>query len=411
MEGGKKATRRQFLTAAGTLTAAVGLSGFWPHVAWGQSEPVRIGALGPLSDFTGRDIQRAAEMAVEEINAAGGILGRPVELYRADSEGVPEKAIQAFQQLVVRNRVHAVVGGFRSGAILALLPYIARFRVPFLGTGAASPDINLPVKESYNTHKYIFRVWVNSSEQALSLAFVCRDILAEKAGFTRFAIDGENLKWARDFADVLKPKLQEYGLDVVYETYHDPAITDFTPIFHAARQAGAQVLLEIISNEAGFINVKQWRDQRVPLALAGNNNPSYLVSSFWNDTEGACEYELSAFVKAPLTERSLPFWDKFEARYGESPFYTGTGAYDAVYLIKEAAERAGSINADDLVAALEETDYQGVSGRIRFDDRHEPISGPDDFPVSYGQWQNGNKVAIWPSRFALGEYQVPPWMG
>src|SRR5690606_21066940 len=56
MEAGKKATRRQFLTAAGTLTAAVGLSGFWPHVAWGQSEPVRIGALGPLSDFTGRDI-------------------------------------------------------------------------------------------------------------------------------------------------------------------------------------------------------------------------------------------------------------------------------------------------------------------------------------------------------------------
>lgn len=233
-----------------------------------------------------------------------------------------------------------------------------------------------------------------------------KDILNGQAGFTRFAIDAENLKWARDYVDILKPLLQKSGYDVVYETFHDPSITDFSPIFEAAARSRAQAVLEIISNQAGYTIVKQWKAQRPPFALAGNNNPSYLVSSFWRDTEGACEYELSAYTKAPLSSKSLDFWNRFEARFKETPFYTGTGAYDAVYLLKLAAERAGGFQADDLVAALEKTDYEGVIGRIQFDDEHEAT-----IPLPYGQWIKGNKIAIWPEKFSLGRYQVPPWVG
>jgi branched-chain amino acid transport system substrate-binding protein len=409
----RKIPRRDFLKVTGATVAGAALSGALPHVSWGApaGDPIRIGVLGPLTDFTGRDILRAAQIAAEEINNEGGILGRPVRLFSGDSEGVPEKAIHAFQQLVARDRVHVVVGGFRSGAVLALVPYVARLRIPFIITGAASPDIMKPVAENYASYKYLFRAWVNSERQALSLALVCRDILRAQAGFTRFAIDAENFKWARDYAGVLKVKLREYNLDLVYETYHDPAITDFTPIFRAAEAARAQVLLEIISNAAGYVIVKQWRDQRVPLALAGNNNPSYLVSSFWKDTEGACMYELSAYTKAPLSPKSIPFWDKFERRFGETPFYTGTGAYDAVYLVKMAAEAARSIEREAFVAALAKVDYQGVIGRIRFDEAHEAITGPEDVPVSYGQWLGPkHKVPMWPQKFARGRYQVPPWM-
>ena len=89
----------------------------------------------------------------------------------------------------------------------------------------------------------------------------------------------------------------------------------------------------------------------------------------------------------------------------------GTGAYDGIYLAKVAAEAAGSLNNDDIVAALEKVDYTGVIGRIRFDERHEAITGPNDVPVSYGQWQEGQKVAIWPEKFSLGKYQMPPWVG
>lgn len=407
----RKITRRSFTKLAGAGATAATMAGILPRGVWAAGEPVRIGVMGPLTNFTGRDILRAAEMAVEEINAGGGILGREIKLFSADSEGTPEKAIQAIQQLAVRDKVEAIVGGFRSGAVLATLPYVARFKVPLIIPGAASPAITKPVLDDYENHKYIFRAWVNAENQALNLALVARDILHGQAGMERFSIAAENYKWARDYAGVLKPKLEEYGLKVVHESFHDPAIKDFTPIFREAIDKKAQGVLEIISNEAGYIIVKQWRDQKVPLALAGNNNPSYLVSTFWKDTDGACEYELSAFSKAPLSDKSLPFWDKFEKKYGESPFYTGTGAYDGVYLVKVAAEAAGSMKNDDIVAALEKVDYTGVIGRIRFDKRHEAITGPNDVPVSYGQWQDGQKVAIWPEKFSLGEYKQPPWIG
>src|SRR5512136_961522 len=118
--------RREFLKVGGAVAAAAAVSGVLPRVRHGfaATEPVRIGILGPLTDFTGRDIQRAAQIAADEINGAGGILGRPIQLFSGDSEGVPEKAIQAFQQLVSRDQVQVIVGGFRSGAVLALVPYV-----------------------------------------------------------------------------------------------------------------------------------------------------------------------------------------------------------------------------------------------------------------------------------------------
>lgn len=148
------------LGGAAVAWSAFGTFGTIPARA--EADTFCIGALGPLTDFTGRDILRAAQMAAEEINQAGGVLGKQVEIVPAD-EGDSEQTVHAFQQLTTRDRVHAVVGGFRSGVILAVLPHVARARVPFIVTGAASPDITKGVKDNYRSFKYIFRAWVNSN--------------------------------------------------------------------------------------------------------------------------------------------------------------------------------------------------------------------------------------------------------
>lgn len=396
--------RRRILAAGVPL---IGMSLATPSIIHAQNkDPIRIGTFGPLSHYSGADPTFAIQMAIDEINGAGGIAGRKVELLAADGEGTPEKTIQAIQELAVRGKVHAIVGGHKSGAVMAALPHIVRFKIPLIVLGAASPAITQPVLDNYNKNKFIFRNWINSDEQAVGLAVVLNSILKGQAGVTRFALDAELYKWASDYAIILKREMAKYGLELVYETSHDPAIKDFTPIFQKAVQARAEALIVLISNDAGYVVDRQWAAQKVPLALVGNNNSSFMLSSFWRDTEGACEYEFTAGVKAPLTDKSLQFWDKFESQKGHLPFYTSVNSYDAPFILKQAIERAGSTNADDLVSALEKTDYVGAAGRYKFNERHEP----EGFVLPYGQWREGKKIAIWPPENAVANYKLPPWI-
>lgn len=407
-----KITRRSFFKYVGGASIAALVSGSVPGLLARAQEEVKIGLLGPLQLFQGIDIKRAGEIAADEINANGGILGKKVSIAFGDSEAQSEQAIKAVRKLAVTDKVDAIIGGFRSGAILATVPHIAKYRIPFLGTGAASPDICEFVAKDYDKYKYIFRVYpINAARQAINCAAGVNDILFEEVGFTKFAITPENYKWARDYEETLKRELEiRYGLEIVYEEFHDPAITDFSPIFSKAADSGAQALVMIISAEQGYIIAKQWHDQQPPFVLTGNNNPSFL-SDFWEKTEGKCEYEYDTWgVKAPITEKSVPFKERFEKKYGVTPFYTGMGAYDALYVLTHAAERAGTVEADPLVEALEETDYKGVIGRIVFDVKHDVKYGLDFVPIPMGQWQNGVKVGLWPRKFAVGSYKLPPWL-
>jgi branched-chain amino acid transport system substrate-binding protein len=93
-------------------------------------------------------------------------------------------------------------------------------------------------------------------------------------------------------------------------------------------------------------------------------------------------------VRAPLTPKTIPFWDAFVRRYNRAPVYTAPGAYDATYIYAEAVGRTKSISADALIPQLEKTDYIGTVGRIAFDDTHDVRAGPGYVNVRFSQWQD-----------------------
>lgn len=402
-------SRRKLLGTAAAVGGAATLGAFLPSVLRAADDTVRIGVLAPLQTASGKDNLHGVEIAAEEINAAGGILGRKVEVVPGDSEGNPEKGIQVFQTLATRDKVQGIIGGFRSGVILALHPYIARYKIPFIVTGAASPSVLQPVVDDYERYKYLFRAANNSDRIAEDMSDVCNDIL-QLAGIKKYAIDAENYKWAQDYASRLKDRLRSYGLEVTYETTHDPAITDFTPIFKDAVGSGAEAMCVIVSNAAGYTLVKQWRDQRVPLQLVDDNYGSFLLDSFWKDTQGACEYEIANACRAPLTEKSIDTWKKFEIKYGESPYITALGSYDSVFLFKLAMEMNRSTDADAVVDGLEKVDHVGAIGRIVFGKDHEALHDLDHIVTPWGQWRDGKKEALWPAKFSTAKYAPPPWM-
>ena len=133
------------------------------------------------------------------------------------------------------------------------------------------------------------------------------------------------------------------------------------------------------------------------------------------DTNDAAEGVLYQGVSGPnvaVTPKSVPFAENFKKRYGNYPSYAGYTAYDEVYYIADAVKRAGSIEADKLVAALEKTDWEGTIGRVQFYGKDDPFT----HSIKYGkglitglmlQWQGGKQTAVWPKEVAKSDLKFP----
>jgi branched-chain amino acid transport system substrate-binding protein len=375
-------------------------------------QPLRIGVPTPIQLQVGRDTQDAAAIAIEEINAKGGVLGRKLEMVVADETESPEQGISAIKKLTSDEKVDVLVGGYTSGVTLAELPHISAAKTIYLGVGAASPAITAKVKQDYENYKYIFRPNpLNSKWLATALVDFIVNFLGKEKGIKKVAIAGESAKWVQDLVPVLKKGIVDGGSEVPMTEFFDVQTSDFSPLFSKAVSSGAQFLAVILSHASSDVFVKQWYDARVPLPIGGIDVKSQ-DADFFTRVGGKSLSETTqiGFMRAPVTPRTIPFWDSFVARYKRNPVYTAGGAYDAIHLYAEAATRAKSVAADAVVKELEKTDFMGTSGRIVFDETHDVRYGPDYVQAMFVQWQEGGKrVVVWPKNRKTGEYILPGW--
>jgi branched-chain amino acid transport system substrate-binding protein len=116
-------------------------------------------------------------------------------------------------------------------------------------------------------------------------------------------------------------------------------------------------------------------------------------------------------LRVALTPKTIPFYDKYVEKFRREPVYTSFGAYDALYIYKEAVERARTFDPERVIPQLERTNYVGTGQRIAFDEAHDLRYGPGYARLYYVQWQDGCKRAlIWPKEVATGKYVPLPWM-
>lgn len=399
------------LAAAGTLALSLGAA------RAADQKPILIGVNTAIQLQVGRDAVDAVKMAIGEINAKGGVAGRKLAMVVADegeaaSEG-PKMGIAAVNKLTGEDHVDVLIGGYDSGVTLGELPHIARAKTVFLGIGSASPSIQQKVKDDYAHYKYIFRVNpISSAKQAEGVLDYVRNKLKGELGYKKIAILGENAKWVQDMVPALKKGSENAGLAVPVAEFFDVQTADFSPIFSKVKDSGAQYLILIISHAASDVLVKQWYDAKVPVPLGGIDVKSQ-DANFFDRVGGKAISEVTTnfVLRAPLTDKTVPWWDGFVKTYNRSPVYTASGAYDAVYIYAEAVKRAGGTGTDAVIKALEKTDYVGVRGRVVFDDSHDVKDGPGYVNELFVQWQQGGKrVVVWPKELANGKMIEPPWM-
>lgn len=378
-----------------------------------NSKPIRIGVPTPIQLQVGRDTQTGVQMAIDEINGKGGLLGRKLEMVVADETENPEQGVAAIKKLTADEKVDVLIGGYTSGVTLAQLPHIARAKTIYIGVGAASPAITQRVKSAYEDYKYIFRAFpVNSAHLARGLVTFISGKLKGDMNIQKIAIIGENAKWVQDLVPILKKGATEAGVDVALSEFFDTATSDFSPLLAKVKDSGAQYLIVILSHASSDVFVKQWYDARFPIPIGGIDVKSQDAGFFTRVSGKAISETVANFaVRAPMTPKTLPFWDEFVKRAGTEPVYTGVGAYDAAHIYAEAVARAKSTDPDAVIKELEKTDYIGVAGKIVFDEAHDVKSGPGHVNVLFAQWQeNGERVIVWPKESATGEMIPPPWM-
>lgn len=405
-------TRSAFLVSV--ACAAVGLVA---PAAFAQGKPIRIGVPTAMQLQVGRDTQDAVKMAIDDINAKGGVLGRKLEMVVADETENPETGISAIKKLTADEKVDVLVGGYTSGVTLAQLPHISSAKTIYLGVGAASPAVTAKVKQDYDNYKYVFRVGpLNSAHQARELTGFISNFVKGELGISKVAIVGENAKWVQDLVPLLKKGATAAGADVRATEFFDAQTSDFSPLFSKVKDSGAQYMVVVLSHASSDIFAKQWHDSRFPMPYGGIDVKS-MDGDFCQRIGGKSVGELAAnfAVRAPITPRTIPFFDEFAKRTGgRSPVYTAFNANDAVYIYAEAVKKAGSADPAKVIKELEKTSFTGITGQIEFDEMHDVKPGTPTFKgpsLLLAQWRDGCKrEVVYPKERRTADFVYPAWI-
>lgn len=378
-------------------------------------DPIKIGVIGEESSVAGASLTKAAQLAADEINAQGGVNGRPIQIITYDNHSSAAEGVRAFQRAASDDKVVAVIGSYLSEVALAIEPWSARMRVPFITPGASSSEIPKRVHDDYEHNKFTFQGTTMSEDIAQSICDFSHDILVQQLRLKHAVLMSEDAAWTKPLDGRYLECLPKAGLEVLDHIRFNPDTTDFTPIFNQIERQHPDVIITGISH-VGVQPTVQWHDQQVPIPMAGQSSQA-TNGTFWKDTNGAAEGVITRSTASgvALTPKTIPFTDAYTKRYGLPPAYCGYSSYDMVFVIAEAIKRAGAADPDKLVDALEQTDYLGAAGRLQFRDRKDPLThalkyGPGLITGVHLQWQNGKQVAIWPANVANAKVQFPAFV-
>lgn len=408
--------------------------------ATAASAEIKIGFIGSLSSDTGLSTLRGAEIAIEELNAKGGVLGQQIKLITADTSEDPTEGIKAYEYLAETEEVDFIVSGSIDDVSLGWLPRMQEYQIPTLDTWTSYVGIIDMVVEDYdNMRPYFMNI---ASDEALATLYIDfgKDVLKEKMGWDSVIILAEDTAFGGAITGLVTDALApNAGIEVVETITYDVATVDFAPLFSRAQASGADFIYLVSSVNSQVVS-SQYVKLQVPMGMTGVNVAA-LGQEFWEDTGGAGG-GISTLSPVPsvgfkLDPVSQQFVDTYQAKYTTRPsvpHFNGFNAYHGVKQAMAAAQEAGSFDLDGWVPAMEKQDIiLELDGemwmRYAFwgNDEIEPRTGRTyphnarfDITAPYDdaspsmvviQWyEDGTNAVVYPEKYATGEFTVPSWV-
>lgn len=343
-----------------------------------QKGVIKIGMVADLSGksaLSGTSKKRGAELAVEDINAHGGIGGKTLQLVIEDNLGTDQGGVSAFQKLASDQSIVAVVGSIRSTQVKAIDPYVKKAGIP-VAIGGTNYGL------THDLHnKWYFRFRPNDSFAAQSMV----DFTSDKLGKKKIAIIYDTDAFGNGGKDLLLKDYQEKGIKPVDVEGYTTGTKDFTPMLENIRKSGADAINTYMTNsEDAAQMVNQFRQlglkavivgspsiaQEVTLKLAGKNlDGIYSVNDFALDQ----------------TPETISFVDAYKKKYSESPdVYTGW-AYDALHVLAKVISEKGTDPEKIRQGLSQIKDYKATEGTITFDENGDGLHSYSIVKVENGK--------------------------
>jgi len=363
-------------------------------LAASAEETIKIGGIGPLSApgtvVGGIAMKFAMELAVQDVNNWGGVLGKPLELVFADTEGLPERGAAMAERLITKDKVVAIVGEYHSSVGLAVAEVCHKYGIPVLFAETWADAI------TETGYMEVFRIAPASSMVSIAWADWMKAV-----GVKRVVLIYETTDYGIGRMETEKQLLAERGIEVVATFGVEIGSTDFTPILMRIKAMDPPPDVVSAASVTGETSYNLER-QMVEMGIAptpqtiGIANQVAIQPEFWESVPGGNYF---VFNQVGLPPAKWNFITRHVARAYYEHFHTKPPSYvlesyDAVWIMADAIERAGTTDPKALIEALERTDIVLSQGRYWFEyGSHNPL--PEDVPkFMWHQWPNPATLII-----------------
>ncbi|MEM1994604.1 MAG: ABC transporter substrate-binding protein [Nitrososphaerales archaeon] len=332
--------------------------------------PIKIGFSAPLTGagaFYGQQALWGAQMAVDEINARGGVLNRQLTLIAEDHRGVPAEAVSTVEKLINVDQVSVIIGTFFSSPTLAVMPIVAKAGVPLFSPVSSSPLIYNQTGVQGN--KWVFKTNPSDTLMVRALAKFMFDV----KGYKSVSLVAEDTDFGRGIVNTLEAEAGKYGVKVLSKDFVEQGAKDFTAVLTKIRGLKPDVIgLGITGTAQIELIVKQSKELGVKIPLSGRYDIFAPELKPYIEA-GEAEGFNTVTPYSPLFEggRNPEFVKSFKARTGQDPHWNAFLAYECVYVVAKAIQKAGSSDRAAIRNAAEGLEYDSVTGlKLKFDENN-----------------------------------------
>jgi len=379
-------------------------------------DPYKIGVSTPLTGpaaEVGRYIKNGALLAVEDINAAGGLLGRKVEVIFGDTEAKPEVGVAVYERFMTKDKVDAVIGGLNSSVNIAMQEVAAKYGKLFITGGPVSEILTDRVMK--NPEKYWMYFKTSPAYSKMKPSYRSFFKLLESKGFLKpsqktIASIVEDTDYGRGVATSFHEAMREEGWKIIASEVVKIDQADFTAQMSKLRGLRPEVLFTCqVSPAAAASLCKAFYQSGISaffLAIYTPSNPEYIKLT--GEASNSLVWASSIDFVPAFAEK---FLERYEKQFKGKPGQNAGIQYDAMMNFFAAVKLCNSLDPRKVAVALTKIKNQGVMGVYQYDPlTHEAISGDDFVPVWFKQIIGGEHYAIYPERYKDRDYTKQKWL-